>query len=239
MKKIISLILMLAMLMGISAFAEEFTLFGKVPFGASKEEVESLLKEYPIANGGAMPRRAGIAYSNKKTPVVSRNAITIAGIENSDVIFAFDKNDCVYQCLYTLGTYPEKVLEDLDRDEADSMYLATLKMLTQKYGEPETQYIKAQTTYALYSFIEALDVPFTNCVEMVNATEKNAFQDLTCDKVSEWLITLENGDFILINNFIVANKMQTFNTSSYQVHILYTFIPADALAEIQGIDNWL
>ena len=240
MKKIISLVLMVAMLLSGIAFAEELTLFGlfgNVHMGCPYDEVETLLGEYGSISTSSPLTRIGTAYDDNDINILRMRNITIAGIEESEVVFAFDENEKVYQCLYTFGTASVDTDSSLTEAEADSMYLATQTMLTNKYGIPEYEYFDEQSTYVLYSFADKLGVPFSNCVEMANSIEKSIIPNQTyCDKVSEWLVLQSNGDAILIDNFIGYTSM---NGRSYQTYILYTYIPAEVLNQEDNTNDWL
>lgn len=245
MKKFVGILLSLTLLLiGVSALAEEITLFGNVHFGDDYEEVTAMRKDYPEGQytykGVKIDMSSAYDYNN--IPVFTLNGITIAGVKNSGVTFAFDKNNKLYQCLYSFGTKPFQSSSSYEKEEADSMYLSTKKLLTEKYGAPHIQYFEDQSAYTLYSFADQLGVPFTTCVEMARSCEVNILQDLYCDKISEWLVLLSNGDSVLIDNFIGFNEPNGFTSKkrSYDVYILYTYIPADVVNQRrEENNNWL
>lgn len=235
MKKIISLVLIVAMLLIGTAFAEEITLFSNVHMGNTYDEVVNLLAEngYKYPKTDSNSTRMSEAYNDNEIAILRVNTITIAGIDDSEVVFAFNGDNEAYQCLYTFGTSPSGKYSSLTKDEADSMYLATQTMLTKKYGIPENEYFEEQSVYVLHSYTDELGVPFTNCAEMANSIETNTFSNQRCGKVSEWLITLSNGDGVLIDNFIGIND------GKYQVYILYTYIPVEAFNQEDNTNDWL
>lgn len=234
MKKIISLVLMVVMLFSISAFAEEeLVLFGNVHMGDDYDEVTALFEEYGSTSTKPLLTRMHQAYKDNAIDIFRVREISIAGIDDSEVVFAFDENNKVYQAMYTFGTSSDGEDSYLTKDEADSMYLAVQTMLTNKYGIPASEYFEEQTVYVLCSFSEELGVPFTNCAEMANALKPNPITDQRCGKVSEWLVMQSDGDGILIDCFVGNND------GSYQVYILYTYIPVEAFNQEDNTNDWL
>ena len=111
-------------------------------------------------------------------------------------------------------------------------------MLSKKYGIPEFTYLKAEKAYALYSYASELNIPFSNCSELINSIEKNILFNYQCDQVNEWLYPLPNGDYVLVDHFQSFTQSGFSDTRYYNNQVLYTYVPSNALSTSND-SNWL
>ena len=114
MRKLLSVVFILTiLLMGSSAFAEEFILRNHIALGDSKEEV---LQKEPLS------------ISTSSADSLTTEKGSVSGISDATVQYFFDKNG-LYKVTYT---FPESTYRDL----ADESYEFIHDSLIQKYGNP-------------------------------------------------------------------------------------------------------
>lgn len=241
MKKIVVLILSISMMWSFaSAMATEstFTFYNGVQFGDTRSE---LIKKL---GNKCMPEPTG---SSAVMPICKLKSfslwggVTIAGIDNCQPIFILNENDEVYQCLYDFSMHTPGSVGARSDDEVESIFDALQRMLQNKYGVPSSLYLTDKSVYALLSYADEMDVPFTNCVELVNLYDFIVFKT-KCEKISEWLIPAGNGDYVLINNF-TTSQSDGFGITKAKPHycnfVLYTYVPKEAVEKNRSQDNWL
>ena len=243
MKKMMGFVMVLILMLNIVSYAENITLYGDVHFG--DDNLHEKVWELCDGDLGRMyiPLLWDFSSVFDDCSIASEGVtrIEISGISKSGAIFAVNKDKRIYQCLYTFGVFQPNGIEAFsNKNDADSIYNALTKKLEQKYGTPSAQYFKEEKAYVLYSFSEQMAVPFTNCVEMANASEKSVLQNLGCAQISEWLVKLDDGNAVLINCFVGYNETNLLSVErSYTPYILYTYIPADALTSEKTTNDWL
>lgn len=92
---------MVVMLFSISAFAEEeLVLFGNVHMGDDYDEVTALFEEYGSTSTKPLLTRMHQAYKDNAIDIFRVREISIAGIDDSEVVFAFDENNKVSSNVY-------------------------------------------------------------------------------------------------------------------------------------------
>jgi len=227
MKKIISLILMIAMLISVSAFAEEeFSLHNGIKFGMTKDEV---LRTEIEAGFGLVDGR----YGEGK----------IAGYDGA------------VRCEYRgRGVTLDKVCYFYYSPSTQS-YTALGNALTNKYGAP-THTSNSGTYYAVNDEMEIggsigiaaqyTDLPIT-CQSL---DEKAVFSEtfnrmfvFECIGYEQWLVPQEDGSAVLIDhsmlvqhNSILWNaqkqKADGWDKNTYEL-IIYTQFSADEAATLQ------
>lgn len=129
MKKIISLVLMIAMLFGMSAFAveEEFTLHNGTKFGMTKAEVIEI----------ETPKGFSFKEEPYESYVILYGKGTIANHPDSTIYYYISNDNGVYEMKYAFST-------------ADT-YATVEESLIQKYGETE---YSSETGFEFPAFIE-------------------------------------------------------------------------------------
>jgi|GEM_PF-2005302 hypothetical protein len=187
MKRIISLVLMVATLFSISAFAEEeFALHSGVCMGMSKEQAIEAEEK------------------NGFTPIIEDNDTirvegTIASIRNSSITYIFE-DDKLVGASYRLPDYLS------EKNPLQSMYLLKKDMmeawirvsdaLTDKYGVPE-----CGTVAGKYYDLGATSATFRAGHNIV----RGGYFTKTDEICEQWLIVLDDGTSVFIENTIQIN----------------------------------
>ena len=128
MKKAISILLVLSVIIcGIgSAIAEDFSVRNGIQFGMSVDEVKKIEKDNGLDDNDMYLD----GLSNDGTWYQVAYITSIAGIEDSRVIYKFDKDSKKLAAIdYNLGS-------NLDDETALSLLLLMKQNLADKYGEP-------------------------------------------------------------------------------------------------------
>lgn len=219
MKKIISLVLMIAILLSCSAFAEEFTFHNRTKFGMTKEEVLAIENEFGLTF--SLPLLDFFADSEKE--VVRCNSIAeygtiAAGIPNSTIGYCFDDNGKMCMGRYDFGI-------------ADINAFTTIEnSLTKKYGETEFT-SKSQMEMNPHIFFYN-NWPFTIKLEFTAANLAwYAFgpTPYVLEEYSQRLILNEDGSGIYIEHGLYSAYYDTLKETDY-THILnYKFVDADTI----------
>lgn len=210
MKRIISLVLMFAMLFGVSAFAEEdFTLHNGTKFGMAIEEV--------IAIEG----NNGFSLSPDETGTSCRGEGTIANQPNSSIYYVFGDNNSLWRMCYGFNS-----LETFDIVE---------KGLISKYGNTDFSSDTGLAFPNIYTDPEApqSSVPLTSYYE---ANEIIAF-DARLLEYSHRLIELDDGQCIFIEHYAWVRDCLVYGeiSSVWEWHDLnYRLLTPD---EIEIIKN--
>lgn len=133
MKRIIAgLLSVLLVLTGSTAIAEnDFQMFGGVTFGMKKSTVEELMVGYQ--KGDPTSTTLGVPYRDNNIECTCVRAVSIAGIDNSLVFFAYDKDERVYQCVYDFGNQTPDASKYYNKEESSSVFNAVENMLDKKY----------------------------------------------------------------------------------------------------------
>lgn len=230
MKKIISLILMLAMLINVSAFAEEFSLHNGIKFGMTKDEV---IKTELEAGFGLAEGRYGEGI--------------IAGYNGAV--------RCEY---YGIGSTLDKVCYFYYTTNAQS-YTALGNALAGKYGAPahtsnSGTYYAVENEMQINGIIGIADkytrLPMTGqsihdvgtIYERPGNFCDNAFV-FKCPQYEQWLVPQEDGSAVLIDHSQIASYegswdrdkqdlMGDWNIYSYEL-ITYTLLSSTEAAALQ------
>ena len=200
MKKIISLVLMVAMLISISAFAEdEFTLHNGTKFGMTVEEVinQEMMNGYTVVKSEDFDGLYGEGI--------------IAGRSPSALRFFFDDEAerGMVQCNYVFFTTSETNFNNMN------------DQLIKKYGEPtytaeNDTFCPVPIKYQPYRYgLYAASCPYTyrSLTENTFSTSDGSFQyyfAYECPLYSQWLIPQTDGGAILIDHSAVVEYKQGY-----------------------------
>lgn len=183
MKKIISLVLMIAMLFSVSAFAdEEFTLHSGVKFGMTKEEIN----EAESSNGFT-------TSTSKYWPNRISVSGVVAGIESSVIIYSVDDDGSMFKATYFLGNNTASDAQRL------SEYTTIQQALEEKYGS------------SMYNSdnMQMADVPNELFGEETTgfsfAQYEGHIQRPEVEQYNQWLLDADDGSKILIDHFLLKS----------------------------------
>ncbi len=127
MKRTASLLLALivCLVCSFSAYAEDFTIHSDVKFGMTIDEVVSL------ENSAGFSLEDGKLDYNNIVKLHSRKTLkgTVAGIEESEIDYAFDSEGKLYAATYALGK--------TGRSDLSGQYAEIDQRLISKYGTPD------------------------------------------------------------------------------------------------------
>ena len=131
MRKLLSLVLVIMMLLTSIAYAEEFTLRNGIMFGDTMDEV--LTKETfeidEVKDGSGEDSTDDTSDEVEFPYYITTQEDTLAGIGNSYIKYRFDANKTLREAIYYFETYSSK-------DTSDSDYESINKGLVRKYGSP-------------------------------------------------------------------------------------------------------
>jgi len=210
MKKIICLMLMIAMLMGISAFADEgFSIHSGVEFGMTRDEVTKAEEE------------AGFAISGGGDMLVVNG--TIASIANSSITYYFDEQDKLIRALYKMPDYSDRGIfsEYLKAETMLKYWEDASSILAEKYGVPEcgsvsNQYYKLlPITGSISTFAER--TPKDECI------------------IEQWLVVLEDGTGVLVENTFSVTTFDDYlgKGNHFIPRLFYYFCDAETTKTLQ------
>lgn len=183
MKKMISLLLLVAVLMSCTSFADEsFTLHSGVTFGMSAQEVTKL----ETANGFIPETGSGYLYVTGK----------VAGFDKSMIRY-YTNSDSVFNALYRIGT------SSTNRDTEMVDFQTVQKSLENKYGTPA--YSHAMGTYTSlpgtyknqnvtgFAWAKAMTAPFLGVTWKV-------------EDYYQWELPQPDGSVILIDHYFMNDS---------------------------------
>ena len=216
MKKIISLVLMVAMLFSLSAFAEEeeFTLHSGVKFGMTLEEVKTCEE-----NAGFTFRE----YFDGSYCIEGK----IAGIDESQINYYF-VDGALVQGLYTFPVAsPQAHHQSIDVSRAD--YAAISDLLNEKYGVSEYCTLTSKI-YPVPSIIndDLICSSFGEHDFWKHPERAWAHCNYATQIYEEWLIYLPDGSGVYIHHCLYGN---TDGIETYH-KIYYTIYDAETISEI-------
>lgn len=227
MKKIVGMILIIAMFTGITAFADEaiLTLHSGVQFGMTIEEVQQLEEDagFMLVPRGKLSEGGPVA----SIPFLTGGYFlweraTLAGFD-ADVHYAFTDN-ALWGVSYEFWTDAH--------GESNSAYVHVLETLESKYGETEYNE-ETSKRYNLPAKNGTSDEFAFNAYStgVGIASEQNYFYgtilgkkdfNAECTKYSQWLVELGDGSVVLIEHYLVEED------DMKDCHgILYTYFSAD------------
>lgn len=223
MKKIISLILMIAILISVSAFAEgDFTLHSGVKFGMSLNEVRTCESE----NGFTLEKYlSGNTYNT--------NSGKIAGLDSSRIYYSFD-GDKLVQAKYEFPTGSDYAYNQ-SVEESKSDYAKISDLLNEKYGISEYNTLTGKI-YAVSKMIDTGDAVLT-CSSFgehdlwKQSDRAWANTDYTTISYEEWLIEQPDGSGIYIHHCLYKNANNDANETLHKIY--YTIFDAEIISSIQ------
>lgn len=172
MKRIIGLLLIIAMLIATSAFAEEeFTMHAGTRFGMTKDEIkkqEAYLSFEDVNKSGA--------FFPSDNYIMSGNTY-VAG-KNGTILYFFDEYDKMIACVYHFAGNTANPLTKLE-------YNDLISTLTEKYGTPvgdRSGYIE------IGKYIDALDIR----ARMLESELSQYFYP-TEEVFYQWLVPISDG----------------------------------------------
>ncbi len=237
MKKTISLVLMIAMLFSVSAFAEEFTLHNGTKFGMSMQDVA----DAELSKGFSVSPEGDGLYGEG----------TIAGRSPSAVRYFFDENEKLVHCDYFIYLNQQNSSNNGD-------YTSTNESLISKYGTPVATE-ETGTPLAVYSDLSPSvkglfkmdDTGYPVTGESISGEiytvpigddGKNAKLVMyECPRYSQWLIEQADGTAILIDHcYIIERYHFSINGElapgddylSYYEMINYTLLSAEEVESL-------
>ena len=212
MKKIISLVLMVAMLFSLSAFAEEeeFTLHNGTTFGMTMEEVI----EIEGNNGFVLsPGESGNTCSG--------NGI-IANQQGTTISYQFDENDSLWHMQYSFSS-----LDTFDVVEQG---------LIKKYGNTD---FSSETGLAFPNICNenpSFPVPMAGYCD---STGKGAVTfDARLLNYSHRLVELDDGDCLFIEHYVWVRDCFVYGEISSVIewhHLKYRLLTSDEIATIKNV----
>lgn len=142
MKKIISLLLMVAMLFGVSAFAaeEEFTLHSGTTFGMSVDEVVKLEKDagFNVEKGEQKAAEGmGLAFSVESSV---RATGKIAGFDNTTAYYSFEDGELYRMCYVFEGNCFQELENALEKKYGTTEYCSLSGMVMPEFTAQNTTY---------------------------------------------------------------------------------------------------
>ena len=189
MRKTILVILFIALLsvcvIG-SALDEDFTLHSGVKCGMTEQEISSL-----EGNAGFKLKDVFVLSSTPMKKISGQ----VAGIQDSEIIYAFDSNGHMFASTYSLGgTYAS----------FDPDYSVVEQALIEKYGEPDNSWFPAVVSVSSYE-------PFNYFISWGN------FSAGLPEKYSSWLIKADDESYVVIVHYYAYGGASTsFHIIGYQ-----------------------
>ena len=222
MKKIISMILMIAMLISVSAFAEEeFTLHSNVKFGMSLSEVKTCESE----NGFTLEK-----YLSGSTYDIHGK---IAGLDSSWIYYSFDGNKLI-QAKYEFPAGSDYAYNQ-SVEESRSDYAKISDLLNEKYGLSEYNTLTGKI-YTVPKMINTKDDALTCSSFGEHDYWKQpdrawADTDYTTLSYEEWLIDQPDGSGVYIHHCLYKNANSDSNETYHKIY--YTIFDAEIISSIQ------
>lgn len=186
MKKLLSFILvsiLFATCITGSALADEFSLHSGVKFGMTEQEISSLESQ-----AGFSLKDVFVLSSTPMKKITGQ----VAGIQDSEIIYAFDSDGKMFASTYQLGGK----YADFDPD-----YSIIEQALTDKYGQPDNSWFPAVVMVSSYE-------PFNYFISWGN------FSASLPENYSSWLIKQDDESCVLIVHYYA------FGGASTQFHII-------------------
>lgn len=220
MKKVTVLLLLLAMLMNVSALADELTIHSGVTFGMSVSEVEAVEK----ANGFT-PESFNIDALFGRNPNAIPNETTvtgtIAGIADSKINYYFHNNK-LFCAQYHLGkTHKAWDTAEMDIERMKMDYESISDSLSAKYGNTDYTWLTSKK-YDLPGEYHDQTVSCFGAQEWVIA---NPIMESTVsiERYEQWLIPQSDGSAIQIDH-----SLYFYNNEFYH-RIYYTHFSSDII----------
>lgn len=203
MKKLVFVSAVLAMLLVVSGcFAEsEYTIHNGTKFGMSSSEVVSLEKSSGFTLAGED------LFSGTEASKILKGEGKIAGVDDSEVLYLFDKNDKLYSAIYALPPWFKTLRKDLS-----SVYNSVETALVNKYGTPDESWV-----------LIANKIGYEPLNYFWSSVEGNPMPSY-----SSWLVEQEDGTCVVIVHFqvkasIVSGMDATFHYVGYQQYTIEEF----------------
>lgn len=240
MKKIVSLILMLAMLMGISAFAEEFTFHNGTKFGMTKEEVLAIENEngleFALYDSNVFADSDGNIYKGKENTIAEYGTMA-AGIPDSVISYVFDEEGKMSMGRYTFDL-SECSFGHRNESELATAFSTIEQSLIKKYGDTEYTFDN-QTEMNMPVFIYK-NWPFTLKIEfMASNLHSKSNYGFTTEYImmnySQRLLTNDDGTGIYIEHGLYMVPFADYN--SYKHVLSYKFVDADTINYLTFADD--
>lgn len=218
MKRIVSLIVVLCLLLSATCFAEDFTLHSGTTFGMTVDEVMEAERKQGF-EPKVIERKNSFAPEGIKR--VSVHPELLAGQEDGEVVFFFD-DDRLTSCFYSFSWYEVKGLLALDWSIPADAYESLLAKLKEKYGAALTggdKYIDFGTAaYDAYDW-------YPHYKQFMGCTEIEIMD--SC----QWLV---EADDKLVQIVIMYEKCYISNIGTYMgdVIISYNIVSADEYEKV-------
>lgn len=199
MKKVIIIIMMISLfayILGGNALADSFTLHSNISFGMSIDEVRS-----NEAKSGFNVSDSNSYQSKNTSSLKTTSAGTIAGVDESQIQYFFNKDEKLYSALYWIGN----ALNGLE-----PFYSNVDNALINKYGIPDN---------SLMPLVEAMGFEGFEYVKYnFHIPESRSPYSI----YNAWKIDNDDGSSVIIIHFVCA---ETFN-----FHLLgYQFYSAEEI----------
>lgn len=222
MKKIVCLILLMALLMNVSALAEEFTLHSGVTFGMKESEVIACEEKagFKVAK---YTTKYGESYYDELHKKFYDKCISAKGTfvnKEGEILYFFDENGCLYQCMYWWKA------DSLD----DSHYVAVEEGLTTKYGI--TKYMSALNR-PLNIPVDSLTAITEKSAENVRPSSKTMTINYQVPIYSHRIIDNGENNLIVIDHSLIDDSLvfsfgdgTSSRTTEYHEKVIYTRLDA-------------
>ena len=215
MKKIISMLLIVAILVSCVAFVEEtFTIHSGVSFGMTANEVKKQEKE----NGFSAD------WAGSQLLVEG----TVAGHQYSRIYYGFSSGK-LCRSEYSLPAtswlgIPRKELAVVNHEVMKSNYALMSESLSSKYGVTEYNSITGKR-YMVPNEINEYTTSGFASVLLRNSYSWNADYPNTLEMYEQWLVLLDDGSGILIDHSLIRNDNRKSPSDVYwEQNIYYTYL---------------
>ena len=183
---VVLFVALLAVCMIGSALSEDFTLHSGVKFGMSEQEISAC-----EGNAGFKLKDVFVLSSTPMKKISGQ----VAGIQGSEIIYAFDSNGRMFASTYSLGG---------TNASFDPDYSFVEQALTDKYGEPDNSWFPAIVSISSFE-------PFNYFISWGN------FSAGLPEKYSSWLIKTEDESCVVIVHYYeYGGASTTFHIIGYQ-----------------------